>query len=109
MPSSSRSLGLRGSYTPSSSTMRLPTRAQNSSSVCQSRPLRAKREASIETTAPTTPRQIAASSRSNPGRATPEADTPKSSSMTTTSAQPRAPARSASAYWRRRLSWLCCN
>ena len=60
--------------------------------------------ASIETTAPTLPRQIAASRRSKPGRATPEAETPRSSSITTTSDQPRLRARSASAYWRRRLS-----
>ncbi len=68
MPSSSRSLMLRGSYTPSSSTMTLPTRAQNSSSVCQSRPLRARREASMETTAPTLP---AADRRQQPLEARP--------------------------------------
>ena len=50
----------------------MPTRPQNSSSVCQSRPLRASREASIETTAPTPrPSQMAARSLSKPGRAMP--------------------------------------
>ncbi len=53
IPSRNRSLTLRGSYTPSSSTMAQPTKAQNSSKVCQSRPLRARRDASMETTAPT--------------------------------------------------------
>src|SRR5271163_3938651 len=43
MPSSRRSFGCRGSYTPSSSTISVPTNPQNSSSVCQSRPLRATR------------------------------------------------------------------
>src|SRR5437868_10084534 len=38
MPSSSRSLGEAASYTPSSSTISVPTRPQNCSRVCQSRP-----------------------------------------------------------------------
>ena len=49
--------------------IRLFTKAQNSSSVCQSRPLRARREASMANTAPAVPVQMAANRRSNPGRA----------------------------------------
>ena len=45
--------------------IRLPTRAQNSKSVCQSRPLRAGREASRANTAPSAPPQIAASRRAD--------------------------------------------
>jgi hypothetical protein len=41
-----------------------PTNPQNSMSVCQSRPFRARREASIARTAPTRPSQIAANNRS---------------------------------------------
>jgi hypothetical protein len=48
--------------------IRVFTKAQNSSNVCQSRPLRASRDASIANTAPAVPAQIAASRRSNPGR-----------------------------------------
>src|ERR1700737_171159 len=44
--------------------MMVPTSPQNSISVCQSRPLRASRDASIANTAPTRPSQIAASRRS---------------------------------------------
>jgi len=106
MPSRSLSLARRGSYTPSSSTINVPTRPQNSSSVCQSRPLRARREASIDTTAPTRPSQIAARSFSNPGRETPEPERPRSSSITLTSAHPSCRARSTNPYWRRRLSTL---
>src|SRR6516162_9490303 len=40
--------------------MMVPTNPQNSISVCQSRPLRASRDASIANTAPTRPSQIAA-------------------------------------------------
>src|SRR5271157_4321651 len=58
-----------------------PTNPQNSIRVCQSRPLRARREASIAKTAPTRRSQIAANSRSKPGRATPPPDRPRSSSM----------------------------
>jgi transposase len=42
----------------------VPTMPQNSISVCQSRPLRARRDTSMANTAPTRPSQIAASSRS---------------------------------------------
>ena len=73
MPSNNRSFGEAGSYTPSSSTMTVPTRPQNSRRVCQSRPLRARRDASTDMTAPTRPSQIAASSLSKPGRLTPPA------------------------------------
>ena len=76
----------------------VPTKPQNSISVCQSRPLRARRDASMANTAPTRPSQIAASSLSNPGRLTPEPERPRSSSMTVTSVQPRARARSARPY-----------
>ena len=79
---------------------------QNSSSVCQSRPLRARREASIEITTPTRPSQIAARSFSNPGRLTPEPERPRSSSMTLILAHPSCRARSTSPYRRRRLSPL---
>src|SRR5450631_3777902 len=46
--------------------MIVPTNPQNSISVCQSRPLRARREASIASTAPTRPSQIVANRRSKP-------------------------------------------
>src|SRR5215471_3332492 len=61
---------------PSSSTMTVPTSPQNSISVCQSRPLRASRDASIANTAPTRPSQIAASRRSKPGRLMPPPELP---------------------------------
>ena len=80
MPSNSLSFGERGSKMASSSTSNVPTTPQNSSSVCQSRPLRAKRDASSDTTALTRPSQIAASSFSNPGRAVPLPERPRSSS-----------------------------
>jgi hypothetical protein len=51
-----------------------PTRPQNSSGVCQSRPLCARGEASSDTTAPTLPSQLAASSFSKPGRTVPPPD-----------------------------------
>src|SRR5450631_76469 len=54
--------------------MTVPTNPQNSISVCQSRPLRASREASIANTAPTRPSQIAVSSRSKSGRLMPPLD-----------------------------------
>ena len=82
---------------------------QNSISVCQSRPLRARREASIASTAPTLPAQMAAIRRSTPGRVIPPPERPRSSSMTSTMDQPSVRARSARPYWRRRLSWLCKN
>src|SRR5271166_1223154 len=50
MPSNNRSFGEAGSYTPSSSTMIVPSRPQNSSRVCQSRPLRAKRVQGVPVT-----------------------------------------------------------
>jgi hypothetical protein len=56
------------------------------------------REASIANTAPTRPSQIAASKRSKPGRAMPPPERPRSSSMTSTVAQPSCLARSASPY-----------
>jgi CheY-like chemotaxis protein len=84
-------------------------RRQNSSNVCQSRPLRARRDASIQNTAPTCPSHNTASSRSKPGRCTPPPERPRSSSMTVTSVQPSARARSDSAYWRRWLSKLLCT
>ena len=49
---------------------------------CQSRPLRANREASSESTAPTRPSQIAAKSFSKPGRRPPAPDLPRSASIT---------------------------
>jgi Resolvase, N terminal domain len=77
--------------------------------VCQPRPLRAKRDASIASTAPALPLSIATSRRSKPFRALPPPERPRSSSMTTTFCDPRASARPFSAYWRRRLSGLCAN
>jgi hypothetical protein len=68
--------------------MMVPTNPQNSIRVCQSRPLRARREASIANTAPARPSQIAASMRSKPGRLTPPPERPRSSSITSTLAQP---------------------
>lgn len=58
----------------SSSIISVPTRPQNSNSVCQSRPLRASREASSDSTAPIRPSQIAARSFSKPGRRPPAPD-----------------------------------
>src|SRR3954447_686749 len=99
---------------PSSSRISVPTRPQNSSSVCQSRPLRARREASIETTAPTRPSQMAARSFSKPGRAMPEPERPRSSSITSTASHPSARARSTKAYWvdssgRRNTAYMSCS
>ncbi len=74
---------------------------------CQSRPLRARREAPMAKTAPARPSQIAASSRPKPGRAMPPADRPGSSSIVSTAAQPSYLARSASPYCRRWHSGLC--
>ena len=98
IPSSSRSLISFGSYTPSSSMIRLFTRVQNSRRVRQSRPLRARREASMASTAPAVPVQIAANKRSKPGRAVPPPERPRSSSMTITFSQPSARARVARPY-----------
>src|SRR5215468_7445663 len=84
--------------------MTAPTNPQNSISVCHSRPLRARRDASIANTAPTLPAQIAPIKRSKPGRAVPPPDRPRSSSMISTLAHPSCCARSESAYWRRLLS-----
>lgn len=61
-------------------------------------PLRASREASLETTAPTCPSQMAASSFSKPGRAVPPPERPSSSSIAATSLQPSCRARSAKPY-----------
>jgi hypothetical protein len=78
MPSSRRSFGLHGSYTPSRSMTRASTNPHNSSRWCQSRPLRASREASKQSTAPTCPAHRAATNRSKPGRSTvPLADRPE--------------------------------
>src|SRR5947208_13296714 len=49
---------------------RASTKPQSSSKWCQSRPLRASREASKHSTAPTSPAHSHATSRSKPGRAT---------------------------------------
>src|SRR4051812_46303107 len=69
---------------------------------CQSRPLRARRDASRQYTAPTCPSHTAATSLWKPGRAIrPEPERPRSSSMVITAAKPAALARSARAYCRR--------
>ena len=62
-----------------------------------------------ETTAPTRPSQIAASNFSKPGRAMPEPERPRSSSITSTVLQPSARARSASPYCRGGMSRLMLN
>src|ERR1700724_1210882 len=86
---------------------RASTSPHNSSKGCQSRPLRASRDASKHTTAPTLPAQSHATRRSNPGRATvPLADRPRSSSMISTSTNPRWRATSTRSYCRRWLSRL---
>jgi hypothetical protein len=54
---------------------------------------RASRDASIDTTTPTRPSQMAASSFSKPGRAIPPPERPRSSSMMATSLQPSCRAR----------------
>src|SRR5712675_1894255 len=64
------------------------------------------REASIDNTAPTRRAQIAASSFSKPGRATPPPDRPRSSSITCTSGNPSWCARSTNPYCRLPLSVL---
>src|SRR5581483_6778386 len=92
---------------PSSSMMSASTSRQNSSRVCQSRPLRASRDASMHNTAPTLPSQSTARSLSKPGRCTPPPERPRSSSMTVTSCHPSVRARSTKEYWRRWLSRLC--
>src|ERR1700682_6325328 len=92
---------------PSRSITRASTSPHNSSKGCQSRPLRASRDASKHKTAPTLPAQSHATRRSNPGRATvPLADRPRSSSMISTSTKPRWRATSTRSYWRRLLSRL---
>src|ERR1700722_1717195 len=70
IPSSNRSFARQGSYTPSRSITRASTKPQSSSRWCQSRPLRASREASKHSTAPTSPAHSHATSRSKPGRET---------------------------------------
>ena len=84
-----------------------PAKAQRSIRWCQSRPLRASLEASMQNTAPIDPLQTAATSRWNPGRSVmPEPDRPKSSSITKTEAKPAVRAASTSAYCRIWLSVL---
>ena len=55
MPRNSRSSAAAGSYRQRRSPTKQPTMAQKSSRVCHSRPLRARREASRESTSPTSP------------------------------------------------------
>src|SRR3954452_23712264 len=69
IPRSSRSFGRQGSYTPSRSITLASTSPHSSRRWCQSRPLRASREASRHSTAPPSPAQSPATSRSKPGRA----------------------------------------
>src|SRR4051812_37138289 len=69
IPRSSRSFGRQGSYTPSRSITLASTSPHSSRRWCQSRPLRASRDASRHSTAPTSPAQSPATSRSKPGRA----------------------------------------
>src|ERR1700751_3471294 len=86
---------------------RASTSPHSSSRGFQSRPLRASRDASKHKTAPTLPAQSHATRRSNPGRATvPLADRPRSSSMISTSTNPRWRATSTRSYCRRWLSRL---
>src|SRR6478609_2066296 len=94
---------------PSASMSNAPTTLQNSSNVCQSRPLRARRDASMLSTAPTSPSHSKPSNRSKPGRSVPEPERPRSSSMTSTRSHPSCRARSTSAYCRRWLSRLLCT
>jgi len=65
----------------------------------QSRPLRARRDASIASTAPTRPCRLPRVA----AQLKPEPERPRSSSMTVTSVQPIARARSARPYCRRAL------
>lgn len=59
----------------------------------------------MQNTAPTAPAHTEATSFWNPGRSTePEPERPRSSSITSTDANPRARAASAIPYWRRWLS-----
>src|SRR5256885_6992345 len=60
---------------------------KNSSRVCQSRPLRASRDASMLNTAPTCPSHSARNRRSKLGRRVPPPEIPRSSSITSTSCQ----------------------
>src|ERR1700722_13639909 len=100
---------------PSRSMTRASTSPHSSSKGCQSRPFRASRDASKHKTAPTLPAQSHATRRSNPGRATvPLADRPRSSSMISTSTNPRWRATSTRSYCRRWpsrlvMTWDCVD
>ena len=101
MPNNNRSFVSLGSYTASGSISSAPTTLQNSSRVCQSRPLRASRDASMLNTAPTCPSHSTRNRRSKPGRRVPPPEIPRSSSITSMSCQPSTRARSTRLYWRR--------
>ncbi len=95
---------------PSESAISVSVSAHRSSSWYQSALRRASRETSIPSTIPTRPSPTSATSPWKPSRPSvllPER--PRSQSTTTTSeaSQPSATARSASSYWRSRLSVLC--
>src|SRR6516162_4726735 len=79
---------------PSASINKAPTTPQNSNRVCHSRPVLAKRDASMHNTAPTVPSQTALNKRSKPDRSVPLAVHPRSSSITSTSTHPSWRARS---------------
>lgn len=106
-PSSSRSLKWAGSYTPSSSQISVWDSADSSSSRCQSALLRARRETSSPSTMPACPIATSVTKCWKPSRpAACAPDRPRSLSITCTRSigQPRATARSRSAYWRLVLS-----
>ncbi len=98
----------RGAYTVSWSISSVSTTRHISTSCCQSRLFRAKRETSRAATAPTVPRQTSATMRSKPRRATaPAADRPRSAPTTSIRETPNACSRPVMAYCRAPLSRLC--
>ncbi len=98
----------RGAYTVSWSISSVSTMRHISTSCCQSRLFRAKRETSRAATAPTVPRQTSATMRSKPRRATaPAADRPRSAPTTSIRQTPNACSRPVMAYCRAPLSRLC--
>ena len=104
IPRRRRSLKLVGSYSPSSSRMRVSVWAQICSSRCQSALLRASREHSRPSTIPARPRDTSATRCWNPSRSAEEApEWPWSMSITwiRSAGQPSATARPRRSYWRR--------
>ncbi len=110
MPSTIRSLIEPGSYSPSSSQIRVLLRAQVLIRACQSALSRASLEHSSPSTMPARPRETSPTSCWNPARSAAEVpDEPWSTSMTwiCSGGQPSATARPFRSYCRRVDSVLC--